>query len=119
MAMRIQVEIKRAVVAMLVAAAVLAGEATTKVTFFFDTEDFIQPRSADAIRDGIRCVMASQDTLAMQVRPRTGLTMIWFMECRPADSGRGRTASSARDNGCTVWQPARTREMSIRCRKKA
>ena len=38
---------------------------------------------ADAIRDGIRCVMASQDTLAMQVRPRTGLTMIWFMECSP------------------------------------
>ena len=27
------------------------GEGKTKVVFFFDTEDFIQPRSADAIRD--------------------------------------------------------------------
>ena len=38
---------------------------------------------AEAIRDGIRCVMASQDTLAMQVQPRAGLTMIWFMESSP------------------------------------
>ena len=35
---------------------------------------------AETIRDGIRCVMAAQDTLAMQVRPRSGLTMIWFTE---------------------------------------
>ena len=27
------------------------GDAKTKAVFFFDTEDFIQPRSADAIRD--------------------------------------------------------------------
>ena len=44
---------------MLVAAAVLAGEAKTKVAFFFDTEDFIQPRSADAIRD-IANILASE-----------------------------------------------------------
>ena len=35
---------------------------------------------ADAIRDGISCVMAAQDTLAMQVQPRAGLTMLWFTE---------------------------------------
>ncbi len=57
--MKIQVEIKRTVVAILVAAAVLAGEAKTKVAFFFDTEDFIQPRSADAIRD-IANMLASE-----------------------------------------------------------
>lgn len=28
-----------------------APKEPTKVVFFFDTEDFIQPRSADAIRD--------------------------------------------------------------------
>ena len=38
---------------------------------------------AEAIRDGIRCVMASQDTLAMQVQPRAGLTLIRFMESSP------------------------------------
>ena len=59
MCMRIQVEIKRAAVAMLAAASVLAGEAKTKVAFFFDTEDFIQPRSADAIRD-IANILASE-----------------------------------------------------------
>ena len=57
--MKIQVEIKRAAIAMLVAAAVLAGKAKTKVSFFFDTEDFIQPRSADAIRD-IANMLASE-----------------------------------------------------------
>ena len=38
---------------------------------------------AEAIRDGISCVMASQDTLAMQVQPRAGLTLIRFMESSP------------------------------------
>ena len=35
---------------------------------------------ADTVCDGVRCVMASPDTLAMQTEPRSGLTMIWFME---------------------------------------
>ncbi len=39
---------------------------------------------AETIRDGINCVMAEQGSLAMQVRPRAGLTMIWFMESGPA-----------------------------------
>ena len=35
----------------LVAVMALSAAAKTKVLFFFDTEDFVQPRSADAIRD--------------------------------------------------------------------
>ena len=35
---------------------------------------------AETIRDGIRCVMAAQDSMSMQVQPRAGLTMLWFME---------------------------------------
>lgn len=36
---------------LLCASMAFLGEAKTKAVFFFDTEDFIQPRSADAIRD--------------------------------------------------------------------
>ena len=36
---------------LLFASLAFPGEAKTKAVFFFDTEDFIQPRSADAIRD--------------------------------------------------------------------
>ena len=57
--MKIQAEIKKAAVAVLAAASVLSSGAKTKVTFFFDTEDFIQPRSADAIRD-IANILASE-----------------------------------------------------------
>ena len=35
---------------------------------------------AETISDGISCVTAAQDSLAMQVQPRSGLTMLWFME---------------------------------------
>ena len=45
--------------AVLFAFAALCAEAKTKVVFFFDTEDFIQPRSADAIRD-MANVLASE-----------------------------------------------------------
>ena len=42
---------RRIAVALLFASIAFLGEAKTKAVFFFDTEDFIQPRSADAIRD--------------------------------------------------------------------
>ena len=45
--------------AVLCAFAALCAEAKTKAVFFFDTEDFIQPRSADAIRD-MANVLASE-----------------------------------------------------------
>ena len=43
----------------LAASAVAGSTEPTKVLFFFDTEDFIQPRSADAIRD-IANILASE-----------------------------------------------------------
>ncbi len=45
--------------ALLLSPAILCGETKTKVVFFFDTEDFIQPRSADAIRD-VADILASE-----------------------------------------------------------
>ena len=47
-----------AVAALMLTGAAVAAE-KTKVVFFFDTEDFIQPRSADAIRD-MANVLASE-----------------------------------------------------------
>ena len=41
----------RTAAALLFASLAFFAEAKTKAVFFFDTEDFIQPRSADAIRD--------------------------------------------------------------------
>ena len=49
----------RAWLAVAAAALALNASAKTKVVFFFDTEDFIQPRSADAIRD-IANILASE-----------------------------------------------------------
>ena len=57
--MKMKTEIRKAVVAVLAAVSILSSEAKTKVVFFFDTEDFIQPRSADAIRD-IANMLASE-----------------------------------------------------------
>ena len=51
--------LKRLLLAAAVAALALGSSAKTKVVFFFDTEDFIQPRSADAIRD-IANILASE-----------------------------------------------------------
>jgi len=50
---------RKKALAILLAVVAFIGEAKTKVVFFFDTEDFIQPRSADAIRD-IANIFASE-----------------------------------------------------------
>ena len=49
----------------------------TKVVFFFDTEDFIQPRSSDAIRD-IANILASEGIKAISRWSATLERNLWI-----------------------------------------